>query len=340
MSKLSEKTGMAWEARAALLASLHKDGTDCYRLFHGTVEGHPGLTVDRYGDVLLVQTFHESLSAEELTEIERFYRGQLPNLGLSVYNDRSLSGSRYENKLADDLQKAARESRVCHELGVKYVSKARHRGQDPLLFLDLRATRRYLQTICKGKTFLNLFSYTCGAGIAAAVSGASHVTNVDFAESSLKYGRQSSELNGLNESEISFIEDDFFAVARQFAGLPLGGRRSKGRPAIQAKKRDEKQFDIVLLDPPRWAKSKFGTVDLIRDYASVFKPSLLTVAPGGKLICANNVASVPENEWLDLLQRSAKKAGRPVHSVEMIRPEADFPSFDDAPPLKVAVLSV
>jgi len=100
------------------------------------------------------------------------------------------------------------------------------------------------------------------------------------------------------------------------------------------------QFDLVFLDPPKWAKSPYGTVDLVRDYPSVFKPSLLATKPGGRLVCCNNVAQVDRDDWIDQLQRSARKAGRSIKSLEIIQPEADFPSFDNNPPLKIAVLEV
>ena len=81
-------------------------------------------------------------------------------------------------------------------------------------------------------------------------------------------------------------------------------------------------------------------VDLVHDYAALFKPALLATEEGGTLICCNNVARVDREDWLDQLERSARKAGRPVREAEWITPEADFPSRDDNPPLKVVLLRV
>jgi 23S rRNA (cytosine1962-C5)-methyltransferase len=72
----------------------------------------------------------------------------------------------------------------------------------------------------------------------------------------------------------------------------------------------------------------------------LFKPALLCTAEGGTLICCNNVAEVGRDAWLDLLERSARKAGRAINEVEWITPEADFPSTDGQPPLKIALLRV
>ena len=100
------------------------------------------------------------------------------------------------------------------------------------------------------------------------------------------------------------------------------------------------RFDMVFLDPPRYAKSPFGVVDLVRDYAALFKPALLATAEGGSLICCNNDARVSRDDWLDQLERSASKAGRPVREAQWITTEADFPSLDDNPPLKTLLLRV
>ena len=331
----------ALERRLPLLAQWHAEGTDCYRLFHGTAEGFPGVTVDRYGPHLMIQTFHQSLKAEYLakiqTAIDAQLGSQLEEPLTAFFLDRSKKGAQ---AVALGNPDETHNDAICHELGVRYRTRGRHRGQDPLLFLDLRTGRRWIQREAKGRRVLNLFAYTCGMGVCAAHAGAPKVVNIDFSESSLAVGQENAGLNGI-ETGISFIQSDIFPALRQLAGLPVTFRRRKGIPAPSNYPRLEpRQFDLVVLDPPRWAKSPFGTVDLIRDYPSVFKPALLVTAPGGRLLCTNNVAQVERNDWLDQLRRSAAKAGRPIKGVELIEPEADFPSFDGRPPLKTAVLEL
>jgi 23S rRNA (cytosine1962-C5)-methyltransferase len=327
----------ALEARTELLARLHAEQTDAYRLFHGTVEGRPGLTVDRYGELLLVQSFHQSLTPEDLVALESYYAAALPGL-TTIYNDRSRASSRILNDLPPEQLAAAQLPREAHEMGVTYRIQARHEGQDPWLFLDLRAGRRRVMRDAPGKSLLNLFAYTCGVGIAAAKAGARFVVNVDFAESSLKVGRDNARFNELPVRP-RFIKSDVFAALRQLAGIGQPERvRGKRMPAFP--KLEPQQFDIVFLDPPRYAKSPFGVVDLVNDYPALFKPALLCAAPGGTLICCNNVAEVDRDAWLDQLQRSASKAGRPIREFEWIAPEADFPSSDGNPPLKMVALAV
>jgi 23S rRNA (cytosine1962-C5)-methyltransferase len=327
----------AFANRAALLARLHGEDTTSYRLFHGSVEGAAGLTIDRYGDLLLVQTFHAPASSELLAAIAAFYVRELPGLTL-VYNDRSAPNSRVRNPLEGKALETAELPRIATEMGVQYVIQARHAGQDPWLFLDLRAGRRRVMQEAAGKSVLNLFAYTCGVGVAAAKAGAAHVVNVDFAESSLAVGKQNAKLNDL-PIRVRFVQSDVFAAIRQYSGIGqptlVRGKRMPAFPKLEAH-----QFDLVFLDPPKYAKSPFGVVDLVNDYPALFKPALLATKEGGTLICCNNVAQVDRDAWGAQLQRSAAKAGRTVRDIEWILPEADFPSPDGQPPLKIALLRV
>jgi 23S rRNA (cytosine1962-C5)-methyltransferase len=334
---LTAQLAAALDARAALMQRLANEQTDALRLFHGSVEGHPGLTVDRYGDLLLAQCFHSPLDAEALTALESFYATRLPDLAF-VWNDRSQANSRIGNPLSQAQLEAAMLPREMHELGVTYRIQGRHAGQDPWLFLDLRAARRRVMQEVPGKSLLNLFAYTGGVGIAAAKAGARFVVNVDFADTAIKVGKENARLNELPVRP-RFIKSDAFAAMRQYAGIGQP-ERVRGKPMPPFPKLEKLAFDMVFLDPPRYAKSPFGVVDLVKDYASVFKPALLCTAPGGTLICTNNVADVDRELWFEQLQRTAAKAGRPIQSMEWIVPEEDFPSSDGQPPLKIALLRV
>ena len=334
---LPELLSAALAARRPLLEQLHAEQTTAYRVFHGSVEGESGLTVDRYGDALLVQSFHRLLAPSELSALEAFYATALPGLPV-FYNDRSQSNSRISNTLPAEQIAAAHEPRLFREMGVNYRFQARHAGQDPWLFLDLRAGRRRVMQEIAGKSLLNLFAYTGGVGIAAAKAGAAQVVNVDFADASIALGKENARLNEL-PIRVRFVKSDVFAALRQLSGQGQSTMvRGKRMPPFP--KMDAHQFDVVFLDPPRYAKSPFGVVDLVNDYAALFKPALLCTAEGGTLICCNNVAEVTRESWLDLLERSARKAGRAIRAVEWIEPEADFPSPDGQAPLKMALLRV
>src|SRR3990167_2478751 len=211
----------------------------------------------------------------------------------------------------------------------------RHAGQDPLLFLDLRNARGWVKAHSAGKSVLNLFAYTCGVCLSAAAGGASEVVNLDFAEGNLAVGRENGALNP-ELAPMQFVQSDYFPAIRQLAGLPINARRGQKLPHYP--RLEQRQFDLVLLDPPAWAKSAFGTVDLLRDYQSLLKPAILATAEHGVLICCNNLAKVALADWREQVLRCAEKLGRPVRDWQVLAPASDFPSQDGQPPLKTLIL--
>ena len=336
MPSLTQALAAALNHRQALLAELHGQQTTCYRLFHGSQEGAPGLTADRYGDQLLVQSFHQSLELDDLLALHEHISHALQLDLHLVYNDRSKGNSRV-NRSTEIYQAsdAALADSVAQEWGLNYRVRGRHAGQDPLLFLDLRNARGWVKDHSAGKSVLNLFAYTCGVGLSAAAGGAREVVNLDFAEGNLAVGKENGALNP-NLAPMQFVQSDYFPAIRQLAGLPIAARRGQRLPNYP--RLEAKQFDLVFLDPPAWAKSAFGTVDLLRDYQSLLKPAILATADDGVLICCNNLAKVEFDEWKNQVLRCAEKLGRPVREYEQIMPAADFPSFDHKPPLKTLAL--
>jgi 23S rRNA (cytosine1962-C5)-methyltransferase len=319
----------ALQRRAALLAGLAQEQTDCYRLFHGVAEGAPGLTIDRYGTLVLAQTFRAPLEAPAAGALQARLRALLPFDFDLAYNHRGTPGAAGS---LPSIEPAVNEHR-CHEAGASLWIAARHRGRDPWLFLDLRAGRRALRTAAPGRSVLNLFAYTCSVGILAARAGATEVWNVDFAASALDVGRRNALANGIEGRAARFLRGDCLAVLRQLAGIEVQrfGRRLPG-PRLEPRR-----FGVVFLDPPAWAKGPVGAVDVARDYQSLFKPALLATEAGGTVIATNHAAEVDAEHWVELLHRCAAKAGRPLRRVALVSPYPDFPSYDGKPPLKVAV---
>jgi 23S rRNA (cytosine1962-C5)-methyltransferase len=308
--------------RRELLAELAAEGTDCVRLFHGATEGHPGLAIDRYGPVLLTQSWGIPIDEARRETIVRAI-----DLDLApAFVERGRGGAR----VGDDPRLA---SAIGRELGLAYDVRPFHDGHDPLLFLDLRALRRCVKATARDRTVLNLFAYTCGLGVAAAAGGARDVVNVDFAASALAIGRANGERNGVR---FETIEENVIPVLRQLAGLPVKGRGGR-RPYTRVAPRT---FDLVLLDPPRWATTPFGAIDVERDYPSLLRPAMRCVAPNGRLAATNHVPTVSRDTFEHTLRRSAEKEERTIAALDWLVPEADFPSPDGQPPLKMAIVSL
>ena len=314
--------------REKLFSTLHAEETTCYRLFHGTTEGIPGLAIDRYGTCILVQTWRDPIEFGLVENIGKLVCELLGEGLVPVWNHRGKRGS-----VEYLLQPTVMEEHVGTELGVQYDVSPRHKGIDPLLFLDMRTGRRKLMEAAAGLSVLNLFSYTCGLGIAANLGGAKEVLNVDFSANALQVAERNAAMNGIDK-RFTLLHEDAIPVMRQFAGLGVKGRARK-RKHTRLQKRS---FDLVVLDPPRYAKSPFGLVDTVGDYQSLFKPALLCTREGGSMLVSNNVASVDMEQWTDSLVRCALKAGRKIKNVQRLKIEDDFPSFDGRQPLKLAWL--
>lgn len=317
----------ALAARARLRARLLAEGTDSYRLLHGSTEGWPGLALDRYGPLLLLQTWRERPTPDQVELLRSRALASEPQARLFTWNHRGSDPQ-------PPAPSAAFEPKRCHEQGRSHRVQARHRGRDPWVFLDLRAGRRWVAAHAREAEVLNLFAYTCTAGLAAACGGARQVLNVDFAGSALAVGRGNALDNGIPQDRFETVKADVIPTVRQLAGLPVKGRAARRR---RFRRFAPRAFDLVVLDPPTWATSPFGAVDIERDYPSLFKPALLATRPGGRLLLTNHSPRVQAEDWLALLERSAAKAGRPLADLALLPPEEDFPSPDGRSPLKIAL---
>jgi 23S rRNA (cytosine1962-C5)-methyltransferase len=308
---LSQALQEAAARREALLEQLDQERTDCYRVFHGVAEGRPGLAIDRYGDTLLGQLWGTLLDDYELNAITEA-------LGPITW--------RYRGTTQPDTK-----ATWCHELGLSFAFQAIHEGIDPWVFLDFRAGRRWLSKHVAenpGCRVLNTFAYTATAGVVAAAAGASEVINLDHARNWTHLGRRNAHENGV---QMTFFQLDYFAAVRQMAGLKVG-RKGRRLPNVK-----HDRFDVIVLDPPTLTKGPFGAVDIVRDYPGLFKPAWMCLEEDGALLATNHHAGVDLDDWLASCRRCAEKTGRPVRDVEVLAVDADFPSFDGSPPLKMVV---
>lgn len=304
--------------------------TDSYRLFHGAAEGVPGVTVDRYASEVVVQVFRASLEHDWESLAACIQGAQEGVSGVRVVR-------RGQGKEVLATIGELSERTECHEAGCQFWNSLNQVGNDPWFYLDFRSSRRFVANVAKGGRVANFFSYTGTAAVVAAKAGATAVSNIDFGRWCLDVAKDNCELNGV-QSRI--VKDDFFSVARQWAGGQTKNRRRGGRGARRGNTYKPESFELVILDPPTRSKGPNGAVDILRDYPSLAKPCIQMVSEGGWLLCTHHHTGIGFDEWQGIVHRTAEKIGRSVLESQRILPDRDFPIVGDEPLLKVLAVKL
>ena len=298
--------------------------TTAYRLVNGEGDGLPGLTVDRYGEYLMVQLYsagwrpHLGLVTQALQELvspQGIYEKSRPQ------NTRELEAADETKKFGRLLAGSpAPEPLEVRENGLNFLVRLEH-GLHTGLFLDQRTNRRDLMARAAGKRVLNLFSFTAAFSVAAAAAGASLVTSVDASPTYTEWGRTNFGANRLNPKRHEFVVGDCLAALRD-----LGGQG--------------KRYDIILMDPPSFsttAKSRFTTRGGTSDLVAAALPLL---PAGGLLIASSNHQKVDVADYLKELRRGGLQAGSDLRVISLAGQPEDFPypvTFPEGRYLKYAV---
>ncbi|MEB3224346.1 MAG: class I SAM-dependent rRNA methyltransferase, partial [Synechococcus sp.] len=191
-------------------------------------------------------------------------------------------------------------------------------GQKTGLFLDHRENRKFIGEISHNKTVLNCFSYTGAFSLYALRGGASQVTNVDVGKQLAAVANTNVRLNHFNPQQHNFVTADCFDVLNRYA-------------------QEQQTFDIVILDPPSFAKSKKNRFAAIRAYTKLNALALKCVAPGGLLVSASCTSQVSPEAFREMLATAASgnyhlqilhEAGQPLdHPVPAAFPEGRYLKF-------------
>jgi 23S rRNA (cytosine1962-C5)-methyltransferase len=256
---LAARLEAAIRRRAGLLDAKH----DGCRLVHSETDGLPGLVVDRYGDVAVLQLL--SAGAERWRE---FWPQALAKAaGIRVAFERSDAEVRTLEGLAPRsgllLGELPATVRFV-EAGLSYEVDVAH-GQKTGFFLDQRDNRALAASLAPGADVLNAFCYTGGFSIGALAAGARSVVSVDTSEEALAMARRNAALNGLDESKAQWTNADVFAWLRRL--------RDEGR-----------RFSLVVLDPPKFAPTEKHVERAARAYKDINLWAMKLLAPGGHLL--------------------------------------------------------
>ena len=288
----------AWEYRRSL------GFADSCRVVFGESDGLPGLTVDKFADCLSFQIaclgleqWKETL-VEILTEIFAprgiYERDDLPvreKEGLAQMTGCVLG------TVPDELEIREHDARMLVDIP---------NGQKTGHFLDQQENRGRIRPYCPGRTVLELCCCTGGFSVHAALYGASHVTSVDVSEQALSLVRRNAALNGV-EDKITTVCENVFDLAKAWSD-------------------EQKQFGLVICDPPAFAKSRKALDNAYRGYKELNLRCMKMVEPGGFLVsCSCSQFMTPEL-FLAMLREAAHDAGRDAHLLELLMQSRDHPA--------------
>ena len=273
--------------------------TTAFRLFNQEGDGFGGLTVDLYGDYA-VFSWYNSYVYQIRKVISEAFRQVFPEV-LGAYEKIRFKGQDYES--AHVYGQEAPDFFTVLENGVLY-QVFMNDGLMTGIFLDQHEVRGSLvDGLAMGKSLLNTFSYTAAFSVAAAMGGASQTTSVDLAKRSRELSQAHFQANGISTDDHRFIVMDVFEY-------------------FKYAKRKGLTYDVIVLDPPSFARNKKQTFSVAKDYHKLISQSLEILNPGGIIIASTNAANVSRQKFTEQIDKGF--AGRSYQILNKYGLPADF----------------
>lgn len=273
--------------------------TTAFRLFNQEGDGFGGLTVDLYGDYA-VFSWYNSYVYQIRQTISEAFRQVFPEV-LGAYEKIRFKGLDYES--AHVYGQEAPDFFTVLENGVLY-QVFMNDGLMTGIFLDQHEVRGSLvDGLAMGKSLLNMFSYTAAFSVAAAMGGASQTTSVDLAKRSRELSQAHFQANGISTDDHRFIVMDVFEY-------------------FKYAKRKCLTYDVIVLDPPSFARNKKQTFSVAKDYHKLISQSLEILNPGGIIIASTNAANVSRQKFTEQIDKGF--AGRSYQILNKYGLPADF----------------
>ena len=291
--------------------------TDCYRLVHGEGDNLPGLIIDYYGGVCVMQAHSVGMfrAKKQIAEALRKVYGD----SLKAVYDKSSGTAPYKAglELVDGYmyrrEDFSDDEQVVLENGHRFIVNWTE-GQKTGFFLDQRENRALVGSLAKGRNVLNLFCYTGGFSIYALAEGALHVDSVDSSRKAMIMVDRNVALNGFDESQHTSLCCDAIDYLK---GVPEG------------------KYDLMIVDPPAFAKHRGALKNALRAYQRLNAAAISKVAPGGFVFTYSCSQVVDKEAFALAVFSAAAQAGRSVrildrlnqpcdHSVNIYHPEGEY----------------
>ena len=267
-------------ARAELFDARHEVA---FRLFNGFFEGDPDLVVDLYARTILLHNYADPPQQASMIKcVQQELLKQLPWVRAIVLKTRNAPTHQgrcgvilYGEKVDRQIREPSR--------GVRYAIDLLM-NRDASFYLDTRNLRAWALKKLAGKSVLNTFAYTGSLGVAAMAAGASRVVHTDLNRTFLNVAKTSYTLNGFPIKRADFKVGDFWSL-------------------INRLKREGERFDCVILDPPFFAKSKKGTINMLTDSHRLINKVRPLINDGGYLVAINNALFLSGAAYIETLER-------------------------------------
>lgn len=304
----------AWAYRKAVLAP---EELDCCRIVFGEADSLPGLTVDRFHDLLSVQILSVGMEAIKdtllpaLAELLRadgqVIRGIYERNDVALREREGLAQYKGWYPLGTDPGSPCTE--IC-ENGVYYAVDVEN-GQKTGFFLDQKYNRQAVARLARGKRVLDCFTHTGSFALNAARGGAAHVTAVDVSQTAVEMARANAVRNGL-DNRMDFLCENVFDL--------LPRLEKEGCP-----------YDFIILDPPAFTKSRKTTQNALRGYKEINYRAMKMLPRGGYLATASCSHFATEELFRKMLASAAADAGRSLRQIEARQQSPDHPILWNVP---------
>ena len=306
----------AWDYRKTVMG----DQTSCCRIIFGEADGFPGLTVDRFSDLLVTQTLSIGMERAKdmifpalvklLREDGEVIRGVFERNDVAIRELEGMAQNKGWYVLPGETPPESPMTEIC-ENGV-YYSVDVENGQKTGFFLDQKYNRLAVAKLAKGKRVLDCFTHTGSFALNAAKGGAEHVTAVDVSASAIGMARQNALRNGL-EDRMDFVTADVFDLLPELAAK--GG----------------KPYDFIILDPPAFTKSRKTVDSAQRGYKEINLRALKLLPRGGYFATASCSHFMPSELFVKMLKAAALDAGVELRQIEARQQAPDHPILWNVP---------
>lgn len=299
---LEERVQAAWDYRKQVI-----DTGSC-RLIFGEADFLPGIVVDKFADVLVVESLALGIDKLKLQILDAVKR-VLAKDGITVRGIYERSDAKVREQEGMERYKGfigePFDTRVeIVENGVKYIVDVED-GQKTGFFLDQKKNRAAMHSVCKGKRVLDCFTHTGSFALNAGIAGATEVIGVDASELGVEQARENARLNGL-ENKVSFVCADVFDFL----------------PALEEK---GEKFDVVILDPPAFTKSRNSIKNAVKGYREINVRGMKLVKDGGFLATCSCSHFMDPELFHKTIMEAARGAHKRLRQVEFRTQAPDHP---------------